>query len=259
LAIAPIAEKNKVVLISHLATSKKLSNAGDYIFKIDVTPAQEAEKLVEIASSLNLTDCAILYMNSDYGTDLAQSIEEEFTKNKGNIIISEGYNGDTIDFRTQLTKIQAKNPSVIFLIGWPNDMAMVLRQARELGISSQFIAADTFNEPKIVEWSGNASEGVIFPCLANGDAAIWQQFNDKFKSRYGKDAPLTALMAYDATNVLAAAMENGFTGDEIKAGLYLLKDYPGVSGNITFDKNGDVVSRTLVFKIVKEGKFQDYK
>jgi branched-chain amino acid transport system substrate-binding protein len=66
-------------------------------------------------------------------------------------------------------------------------------------------------------------------------------------------------MAYDATRVLAAAMERGVTADEIKDGLYNLKDYPGVSGNITFDKNGDAVSRLMSVMVVKDGKFQDYK
>ena len=66
-------------------------------------------------------------------------------------------------------------------------------------------------------------------------------------------------MAYDTTNVLAAAMEkSGYTADAIKKGLYQIKDYPGVMGNITFDKNGDDVSRTLKFKTVEDGKFIIY-
>ena len=260
LALAPIAERNKVVLISHLATSNKISSAGDYIFRIQATDALQAKYLVELVSSLNLTDGAILYMNGDFGIDLEQSISEDFIKNGGTVTISEGYNPDATDFRTQLTKIQAKNPSVIFLIGYPNDMAMVLRQAKQIGIKSQFIAPDTFNEPKIIDLGGNATEGVIFLYPPNGDPKQWQEFNQKITNKYGDNATIVTAMAYDATNLLAAAMKsNGVTGEAIKTGLYQIKDYPGVTGNITFDKNGDVVSRVYIPKIVKGGKFVDYE
>lgn len=260
LALAPIAERNKVILMSHGANSNKISSAGDYIFRIYPTNALEAKKLVELSSSLNLTDGAIIYGNNDFGTDLAQSVNDEFTKNGGTISISEGYAPDATDFRTQLTKIQAKNPKVIFLLGYSKDMAIVLKQARELGIKSQFLAPDTFSDPQIIEQSGSASEGVIVVYPANGDPTQWPQFNQKINSTYGKEAGFVTAMAYDATNLLAVSMQNsGTTSDDIKTGLYQIKDYPGVTGTITFDKNGDVVTRLFILKIVKDGKFQDYK
>jgi len=260
LALAPIAERNKVILISPMANSKKISSAGDYIFRIYPNNALESKKLVELAFSLNLTKGAILYMNNDFGTDLGQSVNQDFAQNGGTVTISDGYNPDATDFRTQLTKIKAKNPNVIFLIGYPNDMAMILKQAKEMGIKSQFIAPDTFNEPEIIRLSGNASEGVIFVYPPNGDPQLWQEFNQKIKSKYGADANIITGMAYDTVYLLAAAMKsNGTTSDEIKAGLYQIKDYPGVTGNITIDKNGDVSSRELIPQIVRGGKFMDYK
>jgi len=261
LALAPIAERNKVVLIAHVSNSDKISSSGDYIFRIYPTNALEAKKLVEIASSLNLTDCAIIYINNDFGAELAQRINNEFTWTGSAILVSEGYNPDATDFRTQLTKIKEKSPQAIFLIGLPQESGIILKQARELGIKSRFIASDTFNDPKIIEVAGNASEGVIFPYPSNGDPARFKQFSGKIKSKYGDDIAVTIVtsMAYDATNVLAAAMENGFTGNEIKAGLYEIKDYPGVTGNITFDKNGDVISRLFILKIVRNGKFEEYR
>jgi branched-chain amino acid transport system substrate-binding protein len=109
--------------------------------------------------------------------------------------------------------------------------------------------------------AGNASEGAIFPYPANGDPVRFQQFSDKIKDKYGDNATVSIVtsMAYDATKVLAASMEKDDTSDDIKKGLYDLKDYPGVTGNITFDKNGDVVSRLFIFKIVKNGTFEDYR
>ena len=259
LALAPIAERNKIVLISHLANSNKISSAGDYIFRIQATDALEAKYLVELASSLNFTDCAILYINNDFGTDLEQSVNENFAKNGGTVTISEGYNPDATDFRTQLTKIQAKNPKVIFLLGYYNDMSLVLKQAKEIGIKSQFIADDSFNDPQILDLAGNAAEGVMFVSPPTGGPK-WDEFNQKIKSKYGSNATIWAAMAYDATNLLATAMKsNGTTSEAIKNGLYQIKDYPGVTGNITFDKNGDVSSRTFIPWIVKGRKFVEYE
>jgi len=259
LAIAPIAERNKVVLISHAANSNKLSGIGEYIFRIYPTNTEEGQKLVELASSLNLTNGATLYVNNDFGTDLESAVDKAFTENGGSIAISEGYNPDATDFRTQLTKIQAKNPSVIFLLGYPKDMAMILRQAKEIGLKSQFLADDTFNLPQIIDWSGNATEGVIFVVPSNGDPSRWQDFNQKIKGKYGENATIITAMAYDATKLLVAAMENsGTTSDAIKTGLTQIKDYPGVTGNITFDKNHDVVTRLFDTQIVKGGKFVEY-
>jgi len=259
LALAPIAEKNKVVLLSHAANSNKLSGAGEYIFRIYPTDNEEGQKLIELASSLNLTNGAILYINNDYGSDLENVINEDFPEIGGTIAISEGYNPDATDFRTQLTKIKAKNPSVIFLLGYPKDMATILKQAKEIGLVSQFLADDTFKEPQIIEWSGNSTEGVIFVVPSNGDPTRWQDFNQKIKSKYGEDATIITAMAYDATNLLAVAMENrGCTSDEIKIGLTQIQDYPGVTGNITFDENHDVVTRLFDTKIVKGGEIVDY-
>lgn len=260
LALAPIAERNKVVLISDGAAAIKVTEAGDYVFRVYPTNALEGKKLVELASLLNLTDAAILYINDDFGTDLSKVIDDEYTKNGGTVLISEGYAFDTVDFRTQLTKIQAKNPGLIFLIGYPKEMAIVMKQSKELGIKSQFLAPDSFNVPQIIDWSGNTTEGVIFVYPSDGDPMRWQEFKQKINSTYGKDANTITAMAYDATNVLAASMQdNGFTGEAIKNGLYQIKDYPGVTGNITFDKNGDAINRLMRVMIVKDGKFQDYK
>lgn len=259
LALAPIAEKNKVVLISDGAAAITVSNAGDYVFRIFPSNAIEGQKLVELASKLKLTDAAILYINNDFGTDLSKVVSDGFTKNGVTISNSEGYNPTATDFRTQLTKIKANNPGAIFLLGYPTDMAMILKQAKELGIKSQFLAPDTFNDPQVIKLGGDATEGVIFVYPANGDPKRWQEFNQTIYKKYGKAANIMTAMAYDATGVLAVAMKNGHTGEAIKNSLYQIKDYPGVTGNITFDGNGDVVSRLVGVKTVEGGKFMDYE
>jgi branched-chain amino acid transport system substrate-binding protein len=258
LALVPIAERNKVVLLSEGSNSNKLSGAGGYIFRIYPTNTEEGQKLVELALSSNLTNGAIIYINNDYGTELESAINQNFTKNGGTVAISEGFNPGATDFRTQLTKIKAKNPNVIFLLGYTQESATIVKQSKEIGLKSQFLAADTFNDPEVVDWSGNASEGVIF-VVPSFDSKRWQDFNQKVMSKYGNNATIFTAMAYDAMSLLGAAMENsGITSDAIKTGLTQIKDYPGVTGNITFDKNHDVVTRLFSVKIVKGGKFADY-
>lgn len=259
LAIAPIAEKNKVVLVSAGSAAIKISYSGDYIFRVFPSNAVEGKKLVELAAGLGIREGAILYINNDFGSELYKVVNEGFATAGGIISASEGYEVGATDFRTQLTKVQAKRAKGVFILGYPKDMALLMKQAIEIGINATFLAPDTFNNPDIVEWSGNATEGVIFVFPSEGTPERWQAFNKKIKDRYGKDANIITAMAYDAMNVIAVAIEKqGISGESIKNGLYGIKDYPGVTGDITFDRNGDVVYRPLSVRMVKGGKFVDY-
>ena len=257
MAASPVAEKNKVVLISSLAGSMKISNAGDYIFRIFATTAQEAEKLLQLAKELGKTDAAIIYVNNDFGSDLASYIKEKSVKTGVNILASESYLTDATDFRTQLAKIAATKPSVIFLLGYPKDMGLVLKQAGEMGIKSQFMASDSFDDPTVIATAGKASEGTIYVV---SDDQTSPAFKAAFKAKYGKDSSIYNAMNYDAFNLLALAIQRGGNdGTAIKNELYKIRDYAGVTGTITIDSNGDAINRPLAFKIIKDGKAVPYQ
>ncbi|HAW50191.1 TPA: hypothetical protein DCX16_04510, partial [bacterium] len=258
LACAPIAEKNHIVLLSPGSAANKISYAGDYIFRIFPSNNQEAQRLVEVAKKLEIKKAVILFINNDYGAELSMVVKTKFEEEEGRILLIEGYEAEATDFRTQLTKAKDQNPEAIFLLGYPKDMSLILRQAKEMGLKTQFLAPDTFNAPEILEWAGDAAEGVIYvyPALFKSDRLT--TFAETLK-KYGKEPNLLNTMGYDALHLIALAIEKGGVKKErIKEALYEIKDFPGVTGEITFDKNGDVVYRPIGVRIVKEGKFVDY-
>jgi branched-chain amino acid transport system substrate-binding protein len=257
LASAPVAEANKVVLLSDGAAAIKVSSAGDYIFRIFPSTAQEGGKMTDLAKSLNKTNAAIIYISNDFGTDMANVISKNANQKGITIVDSESYSSDAIDFRTQLAKISGKNPDIIFLLGYPKDMGLILKQAGEIGIKSQFLAPDSFDDPSIVATAGKAAEGVIY--VVPSDQAT-DKFKADFKTRYGKEASIMNALSYDAFNLLALAIQKGGdNGTAIKNELYKIHDYAGASGIITIDSNGDAINRPMVFKVIKDGKAVSYQ
>jgi len=252
LADAAIAQTNKVVLISTAAGSPKISFAGEYVFRIFPLTGQEGEKLVSVAEQRGYKNAAIIYINNQYGLDLAKAVRRGAIERKIDILGIEGYKKDIVDFCDQLGRIKEKNPSVVFLLGYPKDMGLILRQAQELGIKCEYLASNTFGDPGIIAVAGKGAEGIIY---VYPDEEYSPEFFKSFKKRYKKDPNIFNALGYDCLNLLALAIgKGGNNGTAIKDELFKVKDYQGASGIITFDKNGDAINRPLQLKTIKEGK-----
>jgi len=258
LAVAPLAERNKVVLLSPAASSPAITNAGDYIFRNVVSDLFEGMALADfVYNNLHLREVSIIYINNDFGVGLKNSFTTKFESLGGKIIASESFEQGSTDFRTQLSKIKAGNPQGIYLIGY-REMGKVLRQAAELKIKSQLLSIAMFEDPEILKIAGKSAEGVYYSFRAydsqSGDELV-KKFVEDYKSKYGVEPDIFAALSYDSIRILALAMREAGTNPEAtKKFLYTIKDFPGVTGKITFDKNGDIVG-TMSIKMVKDGKF----
>ena len=138
-----------------------------------------------------------------------------------------------------------------------------MRQLKELGIKTQILSVALFEDPEILEKAGDVAEGAIYTYYGtfspkSEDARV-QEFIGKFRRKYGVDPEYYAPIGYDAVKILALAIEKGdFDSEQIKSALYQIKDFPGLSGTTSFDKNGDVI-KPVILKTVKNGKFLRYK
>jgi branched-chain amino acid transport system substrate-binding protein len=256
LAMAPIAKKDGVVILSTGATAPRLSQAG--IFRIWNSDAYEGEVAAHLASkTLRLSRVAVLYINNDYGTGLEQVFTTAFVKLGGQVVESEAFGQSQTDVRTQLAKIKGANPDGIYLVGYPKEIPIALRQARELGLNVPCIGTVAAQDPQLLQSAGVAAEGLMypFPIEARGDLA--DKFKAAFLKRYNKAPGITSDVGYDAIKMIVAAIKasGGKSGDDIRRGLRSLHEYPGVSGVMTFDANGDV-HKPMGIKIVKNGKFE---
>jgi len=251
LADTPIAEKNKVVLMAPLAGTTKIT-AGDYTFRLYPSNFQQGEKLAAAVAAAGHKNAAIIYINNEYGLDLAKAVRGAAGQNGIAISIVEGYRAETIDFKEQLARIKEKNPEAIFLLSYPKDMGIILKQAKEEGAAAKFFAPDTFVDPGVIGSPKKITEGIVY-IMPEEDLA--DDFVKKFKKKYNKIPNVFNALNYDALNLLAQAIaRGGNNGPAIKAELLKIKDYQGASGSINFDENGNAINRPLTLKTMKEGK-----
>ncbi len=259
LAVAPIVESKGVVILSPTASSPKITYAGDYIFRNTYSDAIEGAKTAEFASKeLKYGKAGILFINNDYGVGLKDAFKRKFEELGGKIVIDEGYDPKTTDFRTILVKVKERSPEVIYIAGY-SEMGQLLRQMRETGIKIPVLSCIMFEISDIAKVAGKAAEGVIYAYPSYDPEKgneITLKFAKKFKEKYGTLPDPEAAFSYDAVKILALAMEKGgFTSEDIKNALYKIKGYNGITGKTSFDENGDVI-KPVGFKRVHNGKYE---
>lgn len=259
LAMSPSAEKEKVILISPGASGAKISEAGDYIFRISPSDAFQGAMGAKFALKKGYKKGVIIFVNNDWGTGLKDGFKKDFEKGGGELVLTEAVDPSTKDFRTILTKIKSINPDFIYIPIHPDQAGVILKQIKELAVRSQLIGADSFSEKSILTVAGNAADGVIFTMPVENKDVAFQDFQKKYKEKYKTDASYIAAASYDTVMVLAKAIsEAGADTEKIKRTLYSIKNYKGASGDITFDEHGDVVNKSFSLMIIKNGKYETY-
>jgi branched-chain amino acid transport system substrate-binding protein len=263
LAIAPLGEKKKVVIFSPSASSPDLTKAGDYFFRNWPSDVFEGGEMAKFAfNTLSLKRVAILSVNLDYGKGLTKVFKERFESLGGKVLTIEYYDQGATDFRTQLSKIKSLNPEAIYLPGYYTEIGLILRQAKEMGLKTKFLSCVGFDNPKVLEIAGNAAEGVIFarpyydPESKN---PMVRTFVERFRQKFGIDPGIYAAHSYDALKIVVTAIKKGgYSANGIKSALYSIKNFPGVTGNTSFDENGDV-EKPIQIMMVKKGVFAKYE
>jgi len=263
LAEAPLAERHKVVLISPTCSNPKIKFAGDYVFRTWPSDNYQGVSLAEfVFSNMKKSKIAVLYLNNDYGIGVKEEFIKRFKTLGGEICASEGFEESASDFRSQLTKIIAAEPEAIFLSSHYKEGALLIKQAKELGIKVQTVASDACYAPEFLSLSGGASEGCIVSNLywnPSSKDPVVKSFVEKFREKYGQAPEVYGAAGYDCIKVVAFAMKKGgATSDEIKKALYQMRGYKGVTGEITFDNYGEIAKNYDLF-IVKNGEFEPYE
>jgi len=261
LAAAPVAETQKIVLFSPSASSPQYTNAGDYAFRNWPSDVYEGGKMARFAyEKLGLRRVGILAVSLDYGIGLRDVFKNTFEKLGGQVAVQEQYVQGTTDFRTQITKLKAANLDAVYLPGYYSEIGLALKQARELGLQTKFLSCVGFDNPKALEIASDAAEGVIFARPAYDPSSSLPhivEFTRRFRDRYGIEPGTYAAHAYDAAHIILTILSSGATSpSEVKEALYLVKDFPGVTGATSFDNHGDVI-KPIQLMTVQNGQFID--
>ena len=258
LAMAPLADKDHIVVLATGATAPQISGVSKYVFRIWNSDAYEGEDIADYAANqAHLTNVAILYINNEYGKGLERVFRSQFTARHGKVSGSEAFDQGSSDLRAQITKIKATSPEGIYLIAYPKEAASALRQIKELGIDSKLLGTVALNDQQVIDNAGGAAEGLVFPFPKDSTGTQVDAFKKAFEAKYGTPPPVLGDVGYDALHMIAKAAEisKGISGQQIQEGLKALKDYAGASGVMTFDDKGDV-HKPMGIKVIHNGKFE---
>ena len=179
LTVAPEANKNKVILFSTGASSPKISEAGDFVFRDVPSDVYEPKILAEyIFNHTKIRNVGILFNNGDYGVGVADKFTDVFTKLGGKIAIKSGYENNMFD--AQLLKVLLAKPKAIFIVGY-KELGILTRRIRELNYKGQILSTALYEDNDILQNAGSASEGVIFTSIT-----FDKDMNKKTKYFYNK-------------------------------------------------------------------------
>jgi branched-chain amino acid transport system substrate-binding protein len=261
LAAAPIAQTYKIPMISPSSTNVEVTKKGDYIFRVCFIDPYQGQALATFARrDLKAQTAALLVdARSDYSVGLAEAFRKSFEAAGGRIVDELKYTEGDSDFSAQLTALRPANPDVLVVPGYYTDAGLIARQARALGLSATLLGADGWDSPKLVEIGGAAMEGAYLSNHYSVDdpSPAVRKFVDAYKAKYGAEPDSIAALTYDATRMLADAIERaGSTeGKRIRDALASTKDFAGVTGTITMDADRNPVKPAVILK-VEGGRFQ---
>ncbi|KKT34539.1 MAG: Extracellular ligand-binding receptor [Parcubacteria group bacterium GW2011_GWA2_44_12] len=254
-AFAPTAEQNKVVVLSPCSSAPNITQAGDYIFRTYPSDTFQGKFAAEYAyNTLGKKQAAVLAVLGDYGQGIKNTFMGRFKELGGTIVLAEDYNQESRDLRTELTKIKAGNADMIYFIAYTEAGIVGLKQAKELGLTIPVLSGDALDDPKVHE--NSFAEGLMYTVPS---APLTEEWKQKVIAA-GGNPTLCTPYAYNNVKIIADIMNRvGTDATAIKDELYKVKDYPGVSGPVTIDENGDLATATYDVKIVKNGKAEVMK
>lgn len=260
LAAAPICQGAKIPMVAPSSTNPKVTQVGDYIFRVCFTDIQQGEADAKFAAkSLKLKKAAILYdVRNDYSVGLRLVFMQKFKEYGGEIVAEQSYSEGDSDFRAQLTQLKSANPEIIYVPGYYTEVGTIARQARDLGITVPLSGGDGWDSPRLWEIGGKALNGCYFSNHYSVDdpSPAVQKFVADYKAKYGNTPDALAALGYDAARILADAIKraNSTDGPKLRDALAATKGFAGVTGTITIDAERNAVKPVVLLK-VQDGKF----
>ncbi|MFA5023182.1 MAG: ABC transporter substrate-binding protein [Candidatus Paceibacterota bacterium] len=255
LAIAPIAEKNKIVVVAPGSSAPALTIAGDYIFRDYPSDNYQGNLAADyVYNNLKVKKVALLSCQNDYCAGIKKVFGDKLASLGGKIVADEEFPMGSADLKTQLTKIKGTNPDLVYFIAYPTESIVGLKQIKQLNIKAKIMGADGWVDDKIYKGAGSAAENILFTVPVSPTN---KKLEVAMAGKTGKTGAVTigVPQSYDAISILIKVIKDvGYDGTSIKNALYTIKDYPGTSGSISFDSNGDLVKADYVIKTVENGQ-----
>ncbi|MCG2756989.1 MAG: ABC transporter substrate-binding protein [Desulfobacteraceae bacterium] len=262
LAIAPLANRHKVIQISPISSSSTLTTeGGDYFFRTVPADDIQAEILSKWVFESGARKVAIVYTNNSWGKPLADGFLHKFELLGGKVVTSEGVQESMADFRTIIAKLNGmKGLDTVVSPTYPKEGGIFVRQAKELGFNIPLFGGDNWGSPEFLKIAGDAAEGVYFTAPSESTSPAFSKFAQQYKAKHGEEPDVFGAYSYDAAMAIFKAIEAAGTTEAEKVRQALLKvSFTGVSGDIAFRPNGDLQSEAFAKKTIKSGQAVDVK
>ncbi|MFP7199956.1 ABC transporter substrate-binding protein [Lysinibacillus halotolerans] len=263
-AVAPEADLNGISIMGTSTTAEGIPEIGDYVFRNSIPEAlaipTAMEKAVERTGAKKV---ALIYGNDDVLTKSGFDTMKKTAEEMGlEILTIETFQKGQSDYNAQLTKIKNADPDLILASALYNEGAVIMDQARKMGIDVPFVGGNGFNSPQVLEIAGDAANGLIVatPWFGESEDPKVVEFNKKYEEAYGKLPDQFAAQSYDALYIYADALKRAGEADRelFHEALAETKNFEGLLGNFSFDEIGDVVMDVKVVEI-KDGKFVEFQ
>ncbi len=262
LEAAQICQQYKVPQISPSSTNPKVTQTGDYIFRVCFIDPFQGTVMANFAKkSLNAKKVAVLTdVGTPYSVGLAKFFKEGFVSGGGEIVVEQKFTKDDKDFKAQLTAIKSQNPDAIFAPGYYGQISLIALQARELGIKVPIIGGDGWEAPELIQGPGAAEalEGCYFSThfSPDQDSPKAKEFVAKYEKKFGARPDAMAALGYDTVLALTEAIKssNSTDGKKVRDALAAIKGLDGVTGKMDIDADRNARKPAVIIAI-KGGKF----
>jgi ABC-type branched-subunit amino acid transport system substrate-binding protein len=253
--MAQIANKNKIILFTPIATSDKLQKAGDYIFRNSPKNEKQAKKAFDfLVKERHKSNIGVVYKNSIYSTNLAK-VFKDIAHNKVKIC-DINYN-KTTDFRIVIQKLKECQVDSVFIPNNYEDTARFLKQLKENGLNLDVVSTDGSYSEKLIDIAKGSTDNFYLTMMGvDRNNKFYQQFVRKYKNKYNNEEPnIFVAYGYEAISILSKAIDLSSTksSSEVR-NILLSKKFNSLTGVLSFDKTGELNRSYCIMKI-DQGKF----
>lgn len=262
--LSELCQSSGVVMISPTSTNPRVTmrddgSRKDMVFRACfIDPFQGAVAAKFALENLGKTTAAILYdVGNDYVKGLAEFFRDNFTA-QGQILVYESYQKDDTDFSALLTKVKQAEPQVLYIPDYYNKVALIAKQARQMGITAILMGGDGWDSPEMLKIAGDSIAGGYFTNHYSPDdpRPEVQEWVRKYQAKFGAKPDALATLAYDATVLMLEALRQAKVEDpgKVRDVLKTVKDFQCVSGRIALDASGNPIKSAAILKYTTSGQ-----
>ncbi len=252
---------HNILFLAPHATNIKLTQHGfENVFRTTPNNAVLAQALAEFCHAVaEYKKIVILHSRDSHSEELGAMFYEAATRQKIQIVQFSSYFSQTRDLRRLIARFKNKSFDAIFIADGYQSGGQLMRQIREMGITAPFIGSDQMDSFGLWQSAKEAAEGTVVPSVFDPRGELARQFIEKFTFAYPElEVDSAAAQGYDAIKLLAYVMHESSATIPIVVGntLRYMPRWLGVTGEHLFDENGEIISKAVVFKALRNGRFE---